>query len=76
MYFNSFPVIPYDNEGNGNLKDVTNLLRRVAIRSKVSTNTAMFDTYDIKEGDNIVIFAKPHCIHMVEQFFRVSPDYY
>ena len=51
MYFNSFPVIPYDNEGNGNLKDVTNLLRRVAIRSKVSTNTAMFDTYDIKEGD-------------------------
>ena len=30
----------------------------------------------IKEGDNIVIFAKPHCIHMVEQFFRVSPDYY
>ena len=30
----------------------------------------------IKEGDNIVIFAKPHCIHMVEQFFRISPDYY
>jgi len=30
----------------------------------------------IKEGDNIVIFSKPHCIHMVEQFFRISPDYY
>ena len=57
MYFNSFPVIPYDNEGNGNLKDVTNLLRRVAIRSKVSTNTAMFDTYDIKEGDTPEILA-------------------
>ena len=57
MYFNSFPVIPYDNEGNGNLKDVTNLLRRVAIRSKVSTNSAMFDTYDIKEGDSPEILA-------------------
>ena len=33
------------------------------------------DTF-IKEGDNIVIFSKPHCIHLVEQFFRISPDYY
>tara|TARA_Y100001938_G_C8089828_1_gene434371 strand:- start:1486 stop:1995 length:510 start_codon:yes stop_codon:yes gene_type:complete len=45
MYFDSFPVIVYKG------KDVTNLLRRVAIRSKVKTNTLIFDTYDVKEGE-------------------------
>ena len=30
----------------------------------------------IKEGDDIVIFSKSECIHMVEKFFRISPDYY
>jgi len=51
MYFQAFPVIPYDNVGKGEFKDVTNLLRRVAVRSKVKTSTVMFDTYDVKEGD-------------------------
>ena len=45
MYFENFPVIIYKN------KDVTNLLRRIAIRSKVKTNTLFFDTYDVKEGE-------------------------
>ena len=51
MYFENFPVIPYDSVGNGNFKIVTNLLKRVAVRSKVKTNTAYFDTYDVKEGE-------------------------
>ena len=51
MYFANFPLIPYDSVGNGEFKVVTNLLRRVAIRSKVRTNTMLFDTYDVKEGD-------------------------
>ena len=51
MYFINFPVIPYDSVGNGNFKVVTNLLKRVAVRSKVKTNTALYDTYDIKEGE-------------------------
>ena len=51
MYFINFPVIPYDSVGNGNFKVVTNLLMRVAVRSKVKTNTALYDTYDIKEGE-------------------------
>ena len=51
MYFANFPVIPYDSVGNGNFKVVTNLLKRVAVRSKVKTNTALYDTYDIKEGE-------------------------
>jgi hypothetical protein len=51
MYFNSFPTIPYDSNGDGKFKDVKNLMRRVAFRSKVRTNTLMFDTYDVKEGE-------------------------
>ena len=51
MYFNTFPVIPYDSFGNGDFKFVTNLLRRVTIRAKVKTSTALFDTYDVKNGE-------------------------
>ena len=39
MYFKSFPTIVYDSIGDGYFKDVTNLLRRVAVRAKIKTNT-------------------------------------
>ena len=29
MYFDKFPTIPYDSQGNGEVKDVTNILKRV-----------------------------------------------
>ena len=51
MYFDSFPVIIYDSVGNGTYKDVTNILRRVAMRSKVKQNTLIYDTYDVREGE-------------------------
>ena len=51
MYFGSFPLIVYDSVGDGNFKIVTNLLKRVAMRSKVKANTLIFDTYDVKEGE-------------------------
>ena len=51
MYFNRFPTIPYDSVGNGNFKYVTNLLRRVAMRTKVKSNVLLFDTYDVKSGE-------------------------
>ena len=51
MYFANFPLIPYDSIGNGEFKLVTNLLKRVALRSKVKSNTLLFDTYDVKEGE-------------------------
>ena len=57
MYFKSFPTIPYDSVGNGEFKDVKNLMRRVAIRSKIRTNTLLFDTYDVKEGESPEIIA-------------------
>ena len=57
MYFSNFPLIIYDSVGNGNFKIVTNLMKRVAMRTKVRTNTLLFDTYDIKEGETPEILA-------------------
>ena len=51
MYFEKFPVIPYDSEGTYNFKDVTNLLRRVALRANVRTNTLLYDTDDVRDGE-------------------------
>ena len=50
MYFQNFPLIPYDSVGNGELKLVTNLLKRVALGAKVRTNVLLFDTYNVQEG--------------------------
>ena len=57
MYFTNFPFVLYDSVGNGNFKVVTNLLKRVAVRSKVKINTALFDTYDVKDGETPEIIA-------------------
>jgi len=51
MYFANFPLIIYDSVGNSEFKVVTNLMKRVALRTKVRTNTLLYDTYDVKEGE-------------------------
>ena len=52
-YFNEFPVIDYNLSGqNGNTKKVTDIFRRVKVRSKIAKNVALFDKIDIPEGDN------------------------
>ena len=56
MYFDNFPVIRYGST-DGTIKNVTNLLRRVAVRSKVKTNSSLFDTYDVKNGETPEIIA-------------------
>ena len=57
MYFGHFPLIPYDSVGDGDFKLVTNLLKRVAVRSKVKTNVLVFDTYDVKSGETPELIA-------------------
>tara|TARA_Y100001951_G_scaffold91312_1_gene85216 strand:+ start:44 stop:571 length:528 start_codon:yes stop_codon:yes gene_type:complete len=57
MYFENFPLILYDSVGDGQFKIVTNLLKRVGVRSKVKTNVMIFDTYDVKEGETPEIIA-------------------
>ena len=57
MYFEAIPFIYYDSKGQGDYKEVTNLLRRVALRTKIKTNVLFFDTYDVKEGETPEIIA-------------------
>ena len=57
MYFNLMPKIYYDSAGIGQPKIVTNLMRRVGLRAKVKTNTMLFDTYKVKEGETPEIIA-------------------
>ena len=56
-YFARFPDIIYDGKGDGNFTIVNNLLRRVVIREKVKTNTFLYDTYDVKEGESPEVVA-------------------
>ena len=57
MYFNKIPKIYYDFEGSKEPKIVTNLLRRVGVRAKVKTNSLLFDTYSIRQGETPEIIA-------------------
>jgi len=52
MYFSKFPLYVYDAYGDGQETVVTNLLKRVALRSKVASETMLFDTYDVREGES------------------------
>ena len=51
MYFESFPFIQYDSFGDGNPKELKNLLRRVKVRSDIRSNSSLFDTYYVREGE-------------------------
>ena len=58
MYFKEFPLYQYDFEGKGqSVKLVTDILRRVAVKSKVKANTLLFDKYDVKDGETPEIVA-------------------
>ena len=79
MYFDSFPVIRYGST-DGTIKNVTNLLRRVAIRSKLKTNVSFFDTYDVKNGETPEIIADKLYddpkLHWVVMLFNDVTDRY
>ena len=51
MYFSQFPVIFYDSVGDGESKIVTHLLKRVALHGKTRSVTALYDTYDVRNGE-------------------------
>ena len=51
-FFPQFPKIQYNLSGvNGNTKTVTDIFRRVKIRSKIADNVSLFDKYDVSEGE-------------------------
>ena len=51
MYFSQFPVIVYDSVGAGEYKIVTHLLKRIALHSKAKSVSALYDTYDVRNGE-------------------------
>ncbi len=57
MYFDTIPKILYDSANSRKPKIVTNLLRRVGVRAKVKTNSLLFDTYRVNEGETPEILA-------------------
>jgi len=51
MYFSNFPRGNYDIKGDGNQKLVTDLMRRIKIRSKVADQISLYDKYDVVSGE-------------------------
>ena len=51
MFFSRFPKIAYDILGDNNFKLVTDILRRIKIRSAIKDNTSLLDKYDVKSGE-------------------------
>ena len=53
QYFSEFPKIDYNITGvNGNVKEITDIWRRVKVRSKIADNVSLYDQYDVPEGDS------------------------
>ncbi len=51
-YFDRFPKFAYDVKNNGNYKIVTDILKRVKIRSAINNSSMLFDKYDVVAGEN------------------------
>ena len=51
-YFNKFPLMAYDTIGKGDYKLVTNILKRVKLRSSLKNGLMLFDKYDVVAGEN------------------------
>jgi hypothetical protein len=43
MYFSKFPTGNYDMKGDGNQKLVTDLMKRVKVRSKIINEASLYD---------------------------------
>ena len=51
-YFNYFPLLAYDVDGSKTYKLVTNIIKRIKVRSAIKDGTLIFDKYDVKYGEN------------------------
>jgi len=50
-FFSQFPKVLYDINGNGNVKVLPDIFRRIKIRSKIKDNFALLDRYDVENGE-------------------------
>ena len=47
LFFEQFPKLAYDISGNKNFKLVTDIFRRIKIRSNIADDVSLYSTYDI-----------------------------
>ena len=59
-YFNKFPVLPYDANGDGTVTIVTNILKRIQLRVSMKKELVLLDQYEVKEGETPEIVADKH----------------
>ena len=59
-YFNYFPKTMYDPAGDGSAKMVTDIMKRVRIRSNMRKEIIMMDPYDVKENETPEIVSDKH----------------
>ena len=50
-YFETFPKLYYDIKGDGNLKLITDILRRFKVRNSIQEDAVMFDKYEVLDGE-------------------------
>ena len=56
-YFERFPLYEYDIQDTQNRTLITDILRRVNLKSNVAANTLIFDEYNVKDGEQPDIVA-------------------
>ena len=59
-YFNYFPTTMYDPAGDGGAKLVTNIMKRVRLRTNMKKEIVMLDTYDVQENETPEIVSDKH----------------
>ena len=59
-YFDKFPVIPYDVNGDGTVVIVTDILKRVRLRANMKKELSLLDQYEVQEGETPEIVADKH----------------
>ena len=50
-YVETFPKLYYDIKGDGNLKLITDILRRFKVRNNIQEEAVMFDKYEVQDGE-------------------------
>ena len=60
MYFNYFTKTMYDPAGDGSAKRVTDIMKRVRLRTNMKKEIVMMDPYDVKENETPEIVADKH----------------
>ena len=59
-YFEKFPLYQYDLEDTQNQTLITDILRRVNLKSNVAANTLVFDEYNVLDGEQPDIVARKY----------------